>query len=989
MPRKTNRPSRPAPRHQRRSTARRNPRVSAHQRMLELEGKVRGQGLDLTPREAHELRLLYDALQVPPLHRIDTGTGRDKRALAWEVGRYRGTNPESMHKFELPKRGYLLSTNYWLYPDFDDETGAMKGDARYIGGGHPAVILAQAVGRGLKDRVLVQVTYYGTPYFGWMDKGKQLERGRANNPPGDAEDHKADRYAPLLVERLGRLGEAHVGVSSGVELHLRRHDDGDVTAIMLGKDGQRGPEVVVPEDQIADVYHYALHHGTLEGWEPGSLGYDPAADANQREWDRENPTGSWFFFRRDVGDRGTSWAWKPSAHEPMNQQWMTVAEAVERAHQDADSSGAAIEIWRGKGMDAKYLRTVWPSMAAVGNPGYLPGTIPYFVSVPQAHAEVLAEEANKLGIRARAMSHGVRSGRWLVVVPAEQEDEANRHSRRIEYVAYKRMREGNPAVHPKRYRLAVASTGSSFPDYYEYDDVRDLEDQFRKSQGPLIRYVDAYSLVGSGRRATYRHLGHWGYGQPERELRGPYSGERGEKNPAASPEQLDVSPSLGIVWQWGYDRAIADRDQGKPPDPWREWEHSTDWDVRKGLHDKYGERGYQQLRQAFAGGYVKGYGIDHGPLKRLEMERPNPAASPEQYRLAQAVLSGTARETGMPVEVAREIVERTPDRLRSQYSRWSNPISTANVKRLLKHSDATLSRMLDRKRVAMERAYRDHNTATLERLQREEREIIEARASKLEKRGNPAEWLPHRVRPGDDPLDRAFDAGKYWARIGAYGSGVSNANVRKYGFNRWYNDQSPSGMYREGPPRRKLKKSTLERAFNDGYRIGKEEGRRSNPADAAADLYREFHGVPSSEEVVVTEEVRYHGNLAGLGDLVEIVIKTPSGYKAVLDFDKSGVILCSSEDGKQLYLRGGDQSIDLDAIHMSGDEWLRDSMLLGMILKLTYRTAKKFDSLKVLDYEHKLGEESGVRPELLYDVLNNQLSVAGGQYDVRPEGVVN
>ena len=65
----------------------------AHQRMLELEGKVRGQGQDLTPPEAHELRLTYDALRVPPLHRMETSGGRDRRMIEWEVGRSRGVNP--------------------------------------------------------------------------------------------------------------------------------------------------------------------------------------------------------------------------------------------------------------------------------------------------------------------------------------------------------------------------------------------------------------------------------------------------------------------------------------------------------------------------------------------------------------------------------------------------------------------------------------------------------------------------------------------------------------------------------------------------------------------------------------------------------------------------------------------------------------------------------------------------------------------------------
>jgi len=46
----------------------------------------------------------------------------------------------------------------------------------------------------------------------------------------------------------------------------------------------------------------------------------------------------------------------------------------------------------------------------------------------------------------------------------------------------------------------------------------------------------------------------------------------------------------------------------------------------------------------------------------------NPAISGEQYRLAQAVLSGTYYSpTGMTTKVAREIVERTPKKLRSEF----------------------------------------------------------------------------------------------------------------------------------------------------------------------------------------------------------------------------------------------------------------------------------------------------------------------------------
>jgi hypothetical protein len=586
--------------------------------MLELEGRVRGRGLDLMPRESHELRLLYDALKVPPLHRVDAGAGRDRRMLEWEVGRYRGTNPA--------------------------------------------------------------------------------------NPPGDYEDRLSRILPPM-----GKTDFYHEELPSypGRYFTIRRHSDGDLTAAITNMHGVKtGAEVVVPEDRIADVYHYALHHGTLEGWEPESGGY---------------------------------------------------------------GLGRAKE-----------------------NPSYPAGTVPYYVSIPEGHAKALAEVANKRGIRARAMSHGVRSGTWLVVVPVEQEDEANRLAGAIAHAAW--GRKGNPAASPER------------------------ED---------ARYFVVW--LGPGRKR----------------------GHKGFSNNVDAALYFDGMSRKGHrVVMGGAHGSILGYSKGV-----------TESEARKWMDDL--------------------------------IYRSNPAASPEQYRLAQAVLSGTASDAGMPVEAAREIVERTPAGKRSEYSRYmANPqvdvLGKANV-------------------VAL---------PTKESAER---------------------YL------------RALPPG-YSGRV----------------FQQEHGGWAVSYRY-----------------------TGTSAERKGNPADGAAALYREFHGVSSAEEVVVTEEVRYHGNLAGLGDLVEIVVKTPSGYKAVLDFDKSGTLLCSSEDGKQLYLRGGDQSIDLDAIHMSGEEWLRDSMLLGTILKLTYRTAKKFDNLKVLDYEHKLGEESGVKPELIYDVLNNQLSVAGGQYDVRPEGVVN
>jgi hypothetical protein len=79
---------------------------------------------------------------------------------------------------------------------------------------------------------------------------------------------------------------------------------------------------------------------------------------------------------------------------------------------------------------------------------------------------------------------------------------------------------------------------------------------------------------------------------------------------------------------------------------------------------------------------------------------------------------------------------------------------------------------------------------------------------------------------GDSPTreweDFAFDAGKQWGSTGAHESGVSNANVRHYGFVKWWNNLTPHTA-------RQVRKSVLERAFNEGYAIGKGTGRTGNP----------------------------------------------------------------------------------------------------------------------------------------------------------------
>lgn len=212
---------------------------------------------------------------------------------------------------------------------------------------------------------------------------------------------------------------------------------------------------------------------------------------------------------------------------------------------------------------------------------------------------------------------------------------------------------------------------------------------------------------------------------------------------------------------------------------------------------------------------------------------------------------------------------------------------------------------------------------------------------------------------------------------------------------------------------------TATPVFEDGYRMGAVEswatGRpvsvenprrgRRNPESTAADLYEEFHGTPSTEVIEVEDEVRMHGHLAGLGALIQIVVKLAVGGTATLGAPNpdgpDAIFVASSEDGKQLYLSGGDQSLDLDALgfqstididhegHAYQASQIKDLMVIGKITKLTYRTQKKFDKFEEVDYYHAAGEDTKVRPVLLYDTLNSSMAIAGGEYHVHADGVVN
>jgi hypothetical protein len=182
--------------------------------------------------------------------------------------------------------------------------------------------------------------------------------------------------------------------------------------------------------------------------------------------------------------------------------------------------------------------------------------------------------------------------------------------------------------------------------------------------------------------------------------------------------------------------------------------------------------------------------------------------------------------------------------------------------------------------------------------------------------------------------------------------------------------------------------------------------KRRNPEDTSALAFKIFHGKPPDGTTEILEEIHEHENLWALGALQEIVIEPVSmpGRQATFEFQSDNPWLCGNEPSEtsgglfepsqmvctQLYVRGGDQALDLDGIKMGhGTKWYREHMCLGYLVELTYHTQKGFDSFKPVDYYHALGEETGEVPVVCYDTRNNLITIQGGQYEIKAEGICN
>ena len=168
----------------------------------------------------------------------------------------------------------------------------------------------------------------------------------------------------------------------------------------------------------------------------------------------------------------------------------------------------------------------------------------------------------------------------------------------------------------------------------------------------------------------------------------------------------------------------------------------------------------------------------------------------------------------------------------------------------------------------------------------------------------------------------------------------------------------------------------------------------ANPSalEGASQMYEDFHGEPAQHVDHLHEPEPRATTLSELGELVELQVKRPIGWKwAVFDFTGRGVKLASNAAGSQLYFVSGNQKVSRGELTRAGADNSKDLIDLGEATLIAYRARKMHVDGIASNYQHKFGDETGVRPRLMYDRRGPQprLYLTGGEYRVEAAGIIN
>lgn len=137
------------------------------------------------------------------------------------------------------------------------------------------------------------------------------------------------------------------------------------------------------------------------------------------------------------------------------------------------------------------------------------------------------------------------------------------------------------------------------------------------------------------------------------------------------------------------------------------------------------------------------------------------------------------------------------------------------------------------------------------------------------------------------------------------------------------------------------------------------------------------------------------GDYAQLGTLNYLAVK-PEGGGAVLEISKEGdrIKVIADTSRRRIYFAGGHQALaESELAQFTDDE--HNEVDLGECRQIGYDAVKYHPEVgneaagKMVLWDHKFGEESGVKPHAWYNRRLKKLLLKGGEYRVEDAGIVN
>ena len=152
----------------------------------------------------------------------------------------------------------------------------------------------------------------------------------------------------------------------------------------------------------------------------------------------------------------------------------------------------------------------------------------------------------------------------------------------------------------------------------------------------------------------------------------------------------------------------------------------------------------------------------------------------------------------------------------------------------------------------------------------------------------------------------------------------------------------------------------------------------------AVSLFGTFHGRDPEEIIEKQRSAAMRLEYTTLGDLEYLIVQPdPDGKAVQINFEGDRVKLASAPNGRQLYLIGGNQSLDR-LLEKFTDDPQKDFIDLGEALEVQYDARKIHSNFQPTSWYHAFGKEKqpgdGALPRLMYDKLKKEIFFVGGEY---------